>query len=69
MVAEVFEQFNQASIESWSDRTWEAFVLNFLWRVCYNGVRLVGDDIAKLSIASDALVHVRHRDLLLGGDR
>ncbi len=63
VVAEVFEQFNKASIETWSERTWEAFVLNFLWRVCAGGVRLVGDDSVRST--EDALVHVRLRDLLL----
>ncbi len=35
------ERFGVESMDSWSNRTWEAFVLNFLWRICGNGVRLV----------------------------
>lgn len=39
VLAEALEKFGQRSIESWSEKTWEAFVLNFLWRLCYEGVR------------------------------
>jgi hypothetical protein len=65
VVSKVFEQFNEASIESWSDRTWETFVLNFLWRVCYDGVRLVADDCDDDVASHDRSVRKRHRDLLL----
>lgn len=65
VVSEVFQQFNEATIESWSDRTWEAFVLNFLWRVCHDGVRLVADQTEDNVAANEDSVCKRHRDLLL----
>jgi uncharacterized protein YbcC (UPF0753/DUF2309 family) len=59
----VLEQFNTETIDSWDDRTWEAFVLNFLWRVCYNGVQRVQEraDVAP----AGGRASIRHRDLLL----
>lgn len=35
----VLSQFPLHSLENWSEKTWEAFVLNFLWRVCQHGVQ------------------------------
>ncbi len=44
LIAELCDFFRQQtgkdSLESWSDATWEAFLLHFLWRVCNDGVRL-----------------------------
>ena len=59
------EKYTADSMEFWSDRTWEAFVLNFLWRVCDQGVRLVEGDAALGAKGHFPLRHRRHRDLLL----
>src|SRR5262249_31701280 len=34
----LLDRFGESSIESWSKRTWEAFTLQALWRVCCNGL-------------------------------
>lgn len=65
VVTQVFEQFNRTSIASWSDRTWEAFVLNFLWRVCYNGVKLLEGGFRDERTPRRVPGRLRHRDLLL----
>jgi uncharacterized protein len=36
---DILQQFDRRSMDSWSDKTWEAFVLNYLWRVCRNRIR------------------------------
>ncbi len=59
----VMEQFNTATMDSWDDRTWEALVLNFLWRVCFNGVQQVHQRANAEPAAGRT--YVRHRDLLL----
>lgn len=41
VLKKVYEHFDGDSAKSWSEQTWEAFVLNFLWRVCHNGVAAV----------------------------
>ena len=64
IVTQVFQQFNKSSIQTWSDRTWEAFSLNFLWRVCYNGVKLAQEGKAVVC-AVEPSAYVRLRDLLL----
>jgi hypothetical protein len=38
----LFKTFGKRSMQSWSDRKWEAFVLHFLWRTCHNGVHALG---------------------------
>lgn len=58
-VTELFRRFGLASIESWSDATWEAFTLESLWGECAAGVRAVPD------ATPTPPVPVRHRDLLL----
>ncbi|HTI50986.1 MAG TPA: DUF2309 domain-containing protein, partial [Planctomycetaceae bacterium] len=58
MLADVLHHFGESTIESWSPRTWEAFSLHALWRVCHEGVHgLKGGPSLPLK--------VRHRDLLL----
>ncbi|MEX2112915.1 MAG: DUF2309 domain-containing protein [Pirellulales bacterium] len=55
----LFKQFGAATVERWSEATWEAFTLKLLWQICHHGVHGLpqfGD------AASPA---VRHRDLLL----
>jgi uncharacterized protein len=62
VVASVVAQLEARSMEAWSERKWEAFVLNFLWRVCQNGVRLADGDT---TVAAPAPPRPRrHRDLL-----
>jgi len=60
-LTEVLLQFENGDPVSWNDRTWEAFVLNYLWRVCQEGIRSVG-------VPPDAPANVkparRHRDVL-----
>ena len=56
---DLLERFDEASIESWSDRTWEAFTLQALWRVCRRGVQASDTPPSPTSRA------VRHRDALL----
>ncbi len=63
---EVLKQFKSAKGQSWSDRRWEAFVLNYLWRVCCEGVRIAGPS----AVTTDASPGpsdppLRHRDILL----
>src|SRR5262245_31937160 len=58
-LASLFERFGEASIESWSPETWEAFTLHALWRICHRGVHAVQ------RFASITPPLVRHRDLLL----
>jgi uncharacterized protein len=62
VIADVWQQFDRRTTHSWSDRTWEAFVLNFLWRVCQQGVRTVRKPPVEPPLDRDRR---RHRDLLL----
>jgi len=69
VLGEVFEYFELRRIESWSEKTWEALCLNFLWRVCRRGVQLAnetsrGASAAKAAAESALKRRVRHRDLL-----
>jgi len=64
-----FEYFNPAKRESWSDKTWDAFYLNFLWRVCRRGAQLAIQDSADGYVTEVEPLNmpggwVRHRDLL-----
>jgi uncharacterized protein len=63
LVADVIERFGEATIEDWSDATWEAFSLQALWRVCREGVHAVATP------APPVKAPVRHRDLLLEATR
>ena len=56
----LFEQFGPATLESWSEATWEAFGLQALWRICRAGVHGLKPP------AERAQSGTRHRDLLLG---
>lgn len=62
VLSEVVEQFDLNSAESWSKKTWEAFVLNFLWRICHSSVQSVQDQIAQTDDAPRPFK--RHRDLI-----
>lgn len=37
----LFEQHGESRIEKWSQETWRAFTLEFLWRICHNGAHTV----------------------------
>ena len=39
MLADLFQHFGEGRIEHWSAKTWEAFALQALWRICRDGVR------------------------------
>lgn len=69
-----------ARVESWSQRTWESFVLQFLWRVCNDGLVAAMEAESALKPAGAAgadsrsagsegpqkpIAWQRHRDLLL----
>jgi uncharacterized protein YbcC (UPF0753/DUF2309 family) len=58
-VADLFDQFGKASIEAWSDATWEAFCLQLLWRICVSGVQ----NLRRLHREPEA--PARHRDAIL----
>lgn len=65
---DVLEQFEAKAPETWNDQRWEAFVLNYLWRVCRDRVRnAIGPDAAQPTRFETVL---RHRDLLIeaGGE-
>lgn len=55
----LLEQFGVASIEHWSESTWEAFTLQVLWRACREGVHGIKPS------APPPPAPQRHRDLLL----
>jgi uncharacterized protein YbcC (UPF0753/DUF2309 family) len=58
-LADLFRRFGASTIECWSERTWEEFSLQALWRVCRDGVHGVK------SAPTPARMPARHRDLLL----
>jgi uncharacterized protein YbcC (UPF0753/DUF2309 family) len=55
----LYNEYAKDDIETWSEKTWESFVLKFLWRVCQMGVRSA--DLPR----PPKTYPVRHRDLLL----
>ncbi len=55
----LYDRFDGARIEHWSDATWESFTLHLLWKVCHAGVHGVRRFAASTAPA------IRHRDLLL----
>lgn len=59
---DVFEQFDRRTINAWHPQTWEAFCLNFLWRVCRKGVQMVDDGKQRKGEKDRRLK--RHRDVL-----
>ncbi len=58
-LADLLQDFGEASMEHWSDATWEAFSLQALWRCCSEGVHHVK------AAHTPGLAVTRHRDLLL----
>jgi uncharacterized protein YbcC (UPF0753/DUF2309 family) len=60
---ELVEHFGTASIENWSDDTWESFSLRALWRICRGGVQGNAPTADQSKSVGDEVV-VRHRDLL-----
>jgi uncharacterized protein YbcC (UPF0753/DUF2309 family) len=66
LLEDVSVLFDVPSIETWSDDTWEAFVLNFLWKVCRRAVQMVDEDSGKeFEPDQPSTIGRRHRDLLL----
>ena len=59
LLADLITHFGKSSVESWSERTWEAFSLQALWRISRLGAHTVG-----LPSAAKPAPR-RHRDLLL----
>ncbi|WP_196784195.1 DUF2309 domain-containing protein [Crateriforma conspicua] len=63
---EVLQQFDSSKNQSWSDRRWEAFVLNYLWRVCCEGVRIADPPVETMDAHSGVFEQrIRHRDVLI----
>ena len=58
--ADVMRRFGESSIEQWSERTWESFALQALWRICHSGVQ--GLEASQPWAASPEAI--RHRDIL-----
>jgi uncharacterized protein YbcC (UPF0753/DUF2309 family) len=58
-LSSLFREFGESSIESWRTKRWEAFTLQFLWRVCHKGLHAVAKP------ATRPKKMVRHRDWLL----
>src|SRR3954452_21119049 len=58
-LSELLDRFDESRMESWSDRDWEGFTLQALWRGCCDGVR----DLPAFSTPPSE--PARHRDLLL----
>ncbi len=56
---ELVRQFDESSIESWSDTRWEAVTVELLWRVCILGV-----DWADSLEDRHAAAVLRHRDAM-----
>ncbi len=63
LFADILNSFESHTMESWSEQTWEAFVLNSLWQVCYDGVKSIKNSVVETP--STDVVMKRHRDLLL----
>jgi uncharacterized protein YbcC (UPF0753/DUF2309 family) len=58
-LARILAKFNEATIETWKQPTWEAFTLQAMWRLCCDGVADVPQFTAPPPMPS------RPRDLLL----
>ncbi|WP_231734192.1 DUF2309 domain-containing protein [Calycomorphotria hydatis] len=61
-LAKVVESFRHGKPENWNDRTWEAFVLNYLWQVCCDGVESALENTD--SVDCQPQHAPRHRDIL-----
>lgn len=57
-LTKLIDRFGEASIETWSEKAWEAFTLQALWRICCHGVMPVPQ------FAPPPTPPLRHRDLL-----
>jgi uncharacterized protein YbcC (UPF0753/DUF2309 family) len=58
-IADLLQNFGEATIERWTDQTWESFALQSLWRICRSGVQ------GLKTAPPPATMHLRHRDVLL----
>lgn len=59
LLADLIARYGEATIESWSEATWEAMTVQVLWRLCRNGVHGLE------TLVPPAQPGVRHRDALL----
>ncbi|WP_231742622.1 DUF2309 domain-containing protein [Polystyrenella longa] len=63
LLSENMGRFTQRSMEHWTDKNWESFLLNSLWNICYSGVKNVEKQLAHAPLPE---IHLpRHRNLLL----
>ncbi|MCA9041854.1 MAG: DUF2309 domain-containing protein, partial [Planctomycetaceae bacterium] len=63
LISENLGRFSQRSMEQWSDKQWESFLLNALWNICYTGAKNVEKQLAIVPLPE---LHLpRHRNLLL----
>lgn len=58
---DLIRHFGESSIELWSEKTWSAFSLRLLWRICRDGALAVPIDVA----ARSSRQMLRHREALL----
>ncbi|MBI5760193.1 MAG: DUF2309 domain-containing protein [Planctomycetales bacterium] len=71
---DLIRRFGESSIESWSEKTWEAFSLRLLWRVCRDGISHCSPSPCGSVDSCGSSNHpghkglgyaIRHRDVLL----
>lgn len=64
---EVIQQFQVPSSNALTDSQWESFVLNYLWRVCCEGVKQVAEPHTTSDVGTSSC---RHRDCIVaaGGE-
>lgn len=55
---DLLARFGEPSIERWDERTWEAFSLHVLWRICVRGAESLESPPTGTSVG------IRHRDIL-----
>ena len=60
-LADIWQRFDESSIERWTDATWESVTLQILWRVCRDGVAGL-----RTHATPRTCYPVRPRELLLG---
>lgn len=64
LVEDLLHRLGEASIERWSEATWETFTLQALWRVCRRGVEAINHSTTPAERGRCEFVGQRHRDLL-----
>jgi uncharacterized protein YbcC (UPF0753/DUF2309 family) len=61
LIGDLLARFGSTPVESWTDATWEAAILQSLWRFCFNGARQVVNGYR----GNGCLSTIRLRDRLL----